>query len=988
MSDIDVPFYAQAALLEYFAGRPAPEADPDTLDVILDALEKRPDLRARFFRSRPHSSWADVFWERGFFKAPPEPQPTTDGYFFLPRWDVQEYLLGNLPAVGTTYANHLLSLGDHPNYRARGLEGLLALPASVSAKATPLVVAWLEDPKANRSIVDVASRLVTHLAAGGEGATALPIADALTAPVPSQHVREIQGYKFNDQAESILGVAWDARRILRGLIDALVESHPAGLIDILERHLLLALQLEEPESWETDTIWRSAIEDTGQDNDHHYKDHLLRALRHTVKTWVRQDPAAAAPLVRRYRESPIAIIRRLGLHVIRSFPDEFRQEVKAELHKPENYSDILVHHEFFVLLQDGFTHLEEPDRERVLELVCAGPSEDHVGALVESVKKGRDIDPEEYRIGYEKRWIRDRLWMIKDHLPAARSEALHSLVAEVGEPNHPGFLGWSSGVFAVSDVSPVTTEWLAAQSPQALIDYVTRWEPDPAHGFGPQRQSHQGLAPEVASIVAADVGKYKDFILPLAFFRAEYASALLGAFAALDSDERWESFLNLAEALLEIEAIRIDMVREGEVWWMSVRDRIARSFRDRFEKERDAVPDNVLQRIRDILLRLVDDPDPEAEEAVLPSDTTFLGSPETAALNHVRPVALSALILYGFLAADRRREAMEASERPETRPFEEEVRVALSRKLDRTGDPSLAVHSVYGRWLYWLLLYDPEWTLENLPRILPDGEDQQSLHTFVAAWDSYVLFSNPSMLAFRLLRPHYERAITNLRNGHITKSHMEPDRALASHVLAQYLHAEDSVESEGFRKSLLARWYGEALPEHHEVMASVLFQTCHDGGDKVEQYWPKAVDLWKWRSAAARESGYASEFRGEMERFAHLLEVAKDRESFAELESRLHDLAMYIETSGRRNLLWDELESYLATQAASEPASVITIYRAMYERASGANEIPGSWRQEGRTILEATAAAAVSRQEALSLVDFIARLGDDRYRDIYDKYST
>ena len=62
------------------------------------------------------------------------------------------------------------------------------------------------------------------------------------------------------------------------------------LVEILERHLRAALLIEEAREWsgsaQESSWWRTAIDDTDQDQYPEYKDQLLLALPGTLEAWI------------------------------------------------------------------------------------------------------------------------------------------------------------------------------------------------------------------------------------------------------------------------------------------------------------------------------------------------------------------------------------------------------------------------------------------------------------------------------------------------------------------------------------------------------------------------------------------------------------------------------------------------------------------------------------------------------------------------------
>src|SRR5262249_39238525 len=142
----------------------------------------------------------------------------------------------------------------------------------------------------------------------------------------------------------------------------------------------------------------------------------------------------------------------------------------------------------------------------------------------------------------------------------------------------------------------------------------------------------------------------------------------------------------------------------------------------------------------------------------------------------------------------RDKRTFQGNEAPER--MEQEVKQILSRKVDPLLEPSLAVHSVFGRELNLLYWLDRRWTESQLQKIFPPRDDPTSIDFFVAAWDSYVIATHQIYLElFELLRPQYERAIENVSRGYVTKTHLNPVQRLADHLLVEYLNKQYDILS-------------------------------------------------------------------------------------------------------------------------------------------------------------------------------------------------
>jgi hypothetical protein len=86
-----------------------------------------------------------------------------------------------------------------------------------------------------------------------------------------------------------------------------------------------------------------------------------------------------------------------------------------------------------------------------------------------------------------------------------------------------------------------------------------------------------------------------------------------------------------------------------------------------------------------------------------------------------------------------------------------------------------------------------------------------------------------------------------------------------------------------------------------------------------------------------------------------------------------------------RGIGWDSLEEYLAKEVHRDPLRAIQFYHLMHKR------LPRSaWlylKEESRAIIETAAAHGTSREEALALIDTLARSGNHQYRDIYQQHA-
>lgn len=996
MSENEVPFYAQTAVLDRYIRSSDPAADPDALEVILAVLETSQDLRTYFFRSGPNAAWAPILWERGFFDNPPSPQETEAGYV-LRHWDVQDYLINVAAEVPDVVVKVAESIEGQGWYISQAIRALCHIPGEQAEKLVPKIIERLDDPQISRLIAREVANLVVHLAQNNRLDAAFDLLHALTAPIPPSDMKRIGEMKWGAVAAPKFPDVRVAKRFFERDFRQVAVLDPERAVTILQEHLCTATHLEaealDSPDFETRSSWRSAIKDSEQDILIDYRHELLRALRYSLETWVQQDAQVVEPLLKQYLRDGREILRRLGLHILHTFPTTYLALATDELRRVENLDDTGIHHEVFLLLQKGFPHLDAADQTALVAAICNGPPPARVKQWAERAhwaEQEGGVDAEDDVRGRVQLWIRDRLWMLKDYLSGKPAETLDRLVEEFGPPEHPEFARWFSGVFAVRDVAPIQEQELVQMSPEELVRYVQKWHPDPQQSFGPEQTTYRGLANLVANVILAAPQRYADQIASVILFRPEFAYALLNHVweSKPATSEAWESGIGACEILLGDQTVRNDMSPAFEISWTSVRSEIVRLIQLGLNNEQYRIPAHILPRVRDILLALLDDPDPDEVADRPPEGWLGHEEPATLAINRVRPRALLAVIEYASLWAQTPKETGQEphAEESGSMRLEPVVREALSRKLDRLEDPSWAVHSVYGRYLPRLFWLDQEWVETHVDQIFPEGEDEDGVRYYVAAWDSYVIFNGFWSPLFELLRRKYERAIQNLGKGRVTQTHLDPQRHLATHVVWEYLLSQYDLGLPAGPQNLIKLFFQEAPPQACGEVPWFFWRVLEDNPNELETYWPRVRAVWEWRAREASAANHSIDFDDEMEWFAHLLLVAPQHETMVSLWPLLEALLPHVTRSERREEGWLTVEKYLAAEVDRDPARAIEFYRLMYDQAPQRR-----WyyyaREEARRIIEKAAADKKARHEALWLIDLLARRGNHQFQDIYDYYA-
>jgi len=986
----DLHFYVRAKALDGYIHLFTPDGDSEMAQIIIEVLQTHDGLRRYFFQRGPNPAWTAFLYEQGFFEQPPSPIVTDQGVT-LPHWDVLYFLQSVANQVPEMVVKVVESIDAEGWYISQVIRALNEIPTEYAIEVVPRLVQWLEEPHIARSISTEAINLIGRLTDDGQLNAGLALLDALTAPIlPTKTGTRSPVVGVLGEAEAKFSVMHDyeADRLFKSIIPQLGKLAPACVVKILQNHLCTALQIEarvmDNAMFETQSWWRTAIEDTGQDQAYAYRDRLLCTLRDLLESWVEIDSAAAVPLIQQYLQDPREILRRIGLHILRVFPAKYKLLVITELQKTENLGHVGIHHEFLSLLRTGFPLLDVESQENLIIAICNGPPPAQLNKMIEWAKETRDAEGlQQYLVGYVKNWIRERLWMLQVYLSGDVRKIFENLDEELGEPPiPPSFTRWSSGGGRIEDASPIPEQELAQMHPEELLHYISEWQPPVNRGFELQRVSLEGLASVTASVVVTKSSEYVLYLVNMTQINPKFSQAVLERIRdGKPPLEEWTFGLELCEALLRNHTVRVAYD------WLEVRRNMISILELGLEHPNFNLSEELLFRIRDLLLLLLDDPDPDEE--VDRSSEGYLGfqAQHTIAINAVRPRALSSLIKYAELKAslsEKTPSSFAGEERQ--KHIEDVVLEALTKKLDRREDSSWAVHSVFGYHLYLLFSLDREWGEQNLNSIFPVGDEEESIRYYIAAWDSYVSHHRYWHPDLEVLRSRYERAIYNLGEGRITHEMggISPATGLAIHIAYEYLRSDYDLLLPAGPGNLLRLLYEKGTSDAHTGVTWFFWRILEDQPQKREVYWPKIRTVWEWRAMQAKTTNFADDYGDEMRQYAFLLSSIPKSETLVSLQPLLESLIPYITKSQYRTHEWDAVEQHLAEEVDRDPCGVIRLYHEMYRLKPPFDFYRAT--EESHKIIATAAANRTACRETLSLISLLAQQGNHEFRDVYERH--
>lgn len=997
MTKNDLPFYARTTVLDKFLKQPPdPQTQQEVLEILLEAIKKEGELRRYFFRQGPSPKWAQLLWDYGFFADPPAPMPVEGGYRF-PWWDVQEYLVSIANEVPNVVRSHITTLKAHPWIHLRALDTVKLTPPDVIATLIPYIVEWFKREdfinwiQSNVSGIDADTSLkaiIDVLVSTGHGQSALDLFKVVIKPLAPRNPRKFEDVLLDDDAIALFDLIGGEQEFIT-YWSSVVECGLTQSTAILEDHIRTALRIQAEmrgrDSGKEIFWWRETIEGSAETHSQAYKDKLFALLRYVLEEiQARFGPTQFTSQIERFLRDELVIFRRLALYLIARSPKDCSSLVQYVLSNTIYLHDSALRREFLRLLHIGYAVLTNRQQEGLLAMIARGPDEASTQIQLNLMHELSSRDSKTAFIKkYTDEWILDRLLLINETLPEKFERLRTHLSEQYGEREPLSDSTFYSEAYFIEETSPLDGIQLAHLTPEELLNFIQTWEEPTNEELGPKRISWGGLGTAVARYLLTRNADFNTYIVDIMLAHPSIAYQYFSQVRAIGADATpsWEQLIHIIERLLE----RNETHQEN---WNHVRRELVHFLNKEVSQNGIDFSLNSLVRVRNILLQLLDDPDPTQDAERPPKGWIGHNDPAHIAFNHVRPLSLRTLILYAHRVANLALKQSPATEKAGPGPsrLEPIVRDALTRKLSRSEDPSPALHSIYGFHLpilYWL---DKSWTEAQIDQIFPSELTETSTELFRAAWDSYVVF-NPTLYIplFDAIKSKYERAIELMKQKDLAYKHRHPDENLASHLISDYLNKTYDIRMESGRKSLLARFFEAATPNVRGNAIWQIWKFLEQENIDTERYWMRVRPLWEWRNHEASRLNYPEDFGKEMLYFSCLPKVMRHTETIITLWPLLEGIIPYLVDSPTAHTAWTWLEEYLILEVERNPLKTIAFYRLMIE--AKAERRFHSVNERMHRILEQGAKLPVSRYETLKLIDLLAYYGDYNYTDIYNEYS-
>ncbi len=781
--------------------------------VIEKALAKIRDYGANyvyFFQNLQSPDWLEPLWNANFFRKPPEPQREGDMISYPP-WVESQYLVrmaGKSPALVAKIASQI---ENTTNVRVH--HDILQIAINVSPEFSNLLVKKICSflPKTHGLFIHgQIPQLIKHWADGEsiEDAFAVSKAALELVPDPNKNTKKEAKNKPDEIFFSYLEPksVWqkeEYKEILANGVQALISKRPLAALKLLSEILNHAIDLsvwddeKTQRDWEDASIsWRPAVEEHGQNNDFGYKQLIVPFIRDAAVSTLQLDPNKFPEVEAELARFKWDIFKRIYIHVSRVCANAAGlKRITSLLTNHDFFDSFRFKHEWSLLLSEQFKNLSESDRQKILSWIDTEfDANGRISSFKERYGKVPDVTLVE---GWKKRWQRDHLFFMAADLPETWKERYDRFIVEIGQPEHPDFVIWSSGVMSGS-TSPKSIEQIKAMRTEELIQYLADWK----RSEDPMGESYEGLAGVLQVVIKSEPARFQRILEEFKRLRTAYVKAAIRGLneAAGDGKEiDWNALLELCIWVLQQkEKNVIDGQLDEDREWKWSRMEIIRAISGSLKREKGEIPYEHRDMVWRIINILVEDPELNVKyEKKYARGRAY----SSLSINATRGVAMHALFDY----ANWVRKCAKATDNENPAV---EILGPLTTHLDIKQEPTLTIRTVYSQHFAWLYHFHKSWLQENLEKIFPQNSKLREFRN--VAWETYVVYTRPWLPLFSFLNNEYERAIRNIskRTGREKDYNLQhPDEALAQHLVTLYWWGESSIDD---KNSLISRFFKKA----------------------------------------------------------------------------------------------------------------------------------------------------------------------------------
>ncbi len=299
-----------------------------------------------------------------------------------------------------------------------------------------------------------------------------------------------------------------------------------------------------------------------------------------------------------------------------------------------------------------------------------------------------------------------------------------------------------------------------------------------------------------------------------------------------------------------------------------------------------------------------------------------------------------------------------------------EVKNLLTRHLSTKLDSSLAVRSIYGRYLNKLFVLDNEWTKKTLPKIFPSASSLNQFRN--TSWDSYLIFSRPSKQSLEQLFDQYNFAIDNILNSFDPdqKSRFSPLNNFAQHLMEFYWSGQIKLNS---NQDIITKFFKTAPTKLVDYAIEFIGRSLEITPVVQKEYLERLYILWN----IILEILTTNDSSDALTAFGWWVASKKLDSNWA-----IDQLIKVLHITGKVDMDTKVIE-WLSDQAITFPEQSIECLELMIKKSNNNWDIYRNSRQK-RIILEdcLSSSSEIAKQAAKSLINFLASKGINDFNDL------
>lgn len=741
--------------------------------VRIEPLLRDEDLQREFWNLLDDERWVPVLKKAGMFDHPPAPKQVSGERISFPYWGQSKYLAkvaSRLPSeVAAIFAGlnteNVSIIGDMLDAaRVIPIGEATALVPAVrrAAAARTLWVHWKD-----------ASDFCVRLAQEGEGGISLLLAEALFAP------------KGTDvKAGPIQSEIYWYREGLRKVTPILAKTSTWAFLPMISDWLEALVRSSKNVDFETGDdysyIWRPAIEEHEQNNDHNLVSAVLGCVRDAFEVGIRAGEISLAAALDLLDSRELAVFRRIRIHLLAEFGDQEGLRVTHTILDRNLFDDHRLKHEYSRLVGRQLACIEVADREQWYRWVDEGPDMSDFDENVRSqLQREPTASDRQSRIDY---WKFEKLHWVHDALEGPRREFYERMLAEHGTPELAD-LNIRTGT-VLSEETPTTADRLSSMTFEQAVDWVSSWQPARNQVLG---ASVSGLSAIFGEYVARRPEEFSRKAPILRDRPQSFVSTYIKQMSVAIKAGREVFLLPVLELCEWVVGLPVD---EG---WQSVRDEISELIQTACQATRENRPLFNLSDFRrgfwTLLSHLYRDRSKSYIIRETSSDDLRLRDYFDLGLNSPRGRAVAAGLDFARWVALHLTAAKGGQDAvPGGMQSIPELGELLEWQID-TENQSLEAMAMIGARMGVINWIDGGWLANNAHRLFSlERLEQAPQHAFGwAAWNAFLVWVRPHIVFYRALHDQFVYAVRQSALVKVNKQDRpQPMYRLGEHLMVLY----------------------------------------------------------------------------------------------------------------------------------------------------------------------------------------------------------